>query len=493
MQLSIIVTFPTRRYHGRLSENLSDERIEYPPSPSRLFQSLIAASHTGIYGKVHMMVRDQALQWLESLPPPTIEAPAIRETGKGVINYVPNNDDGRKDNPLEHVRTAKSFISATFSGDTRLTYRWNFDGTAESRGSAETICAIARLMTHLGQHQDIVYAFGSIERTGSPTESKLIHHPVERTGGSWTAPLPGAYSAYRERYDQMLEGISKDNTQIPVRQVDYRPTNTVSFDPPFAIYELWRNEDERLRYDPRDLLQPTGMTRHAMIEWLKNHPAISNFYGNENTIRLVTGHDSGKSYNGPHIGCVPIPSLHDEGLADGLIRRVLVVGFGCEDERSREIFKSVTEGINGMSLRDRGREIGYLKKGSSDDNLLRAFTRRSYRVWRTVTPIVLTGMMRRGRAIEPLIGRAMNQAGIDPNLIESIAAFGGPIVAKTAPALDYRIDRQSYLAQTPRYHAEVIFKQPVEGLLVIGRGRHSGLGLMMPCLPEYPPSVTRPD
>lgn len=482
MQLIISVIFPNRRYHGRFSENLGEERIEYPPSPTRLFQSLIAASHIGIYGQINVEARDRALRWLETLPPPTIEAPAVCENGRDVINYVPNNDNGNKDNPFEHVRTAKSFLSVAFCRENQLTYRWKFDQTTEALEAAKTICAIARLMTHLGQHQDIVYAIGAIEETSLLTEPHLTHHPVERIGASWTTPLPGAYNAYRERYELMLNGISKDNTTIPVRQIDYRPADTITFNPPMALFELWRNEDERLRYDPRDLLQPSGMTRHAMIEWLNDHQSISKFYGEENTVRLITGHDAGKRYEGPHIACVPIPSLDDRGLADGLIRRVLVVGLGCNDEKSEEIFQAVTEGINGMTLRDRGRPIGYLKKGATDDNVLRAIVKRPGKIWRTVTPIVLTGMMRRGRAIEPLIGRAMNQAGIDPNLIESIAAFGGPIVAKTVRALDYRIDRQSYLAQTPRYHAEVVFKQPIEGALIIGRGRHSGFGLMTPCL-----------
>ena len=486
MQLRIEVTFPDRRYHGRSSDNLSAEKIEYPPSPSRLFQALIAASHTGVYGQVHVTARDKALGWLEALPPPTIEAPPANETGRGVINYVPNNDNGSKDDPLEHVRTAKSFLSVAFPGEARLAYRWKFDETAEALDSAETICAMCRLMTHLGQHQDIVYAIGTIEKVESSPQSPSTHYPLERRGASWNAPMTGSFNAYRERYDQMLDGVSKDNIHVPVRQVDYRPLNTVSVDPPYVLYELWQNEDQRLRFDPRDLLQPSGMTRHAMIEWLKEHESISRHYGYEETVRLITGHDGGKSFEGPHVGCVPIPSLHDEGLADGLIRRVLVVGFGCQDERSREIFQVLTEGINGKVLRDRGREIGYLKKGSSQDTVLRSFNRRSYRVWRTVTPIVLTGMMRRGRSVEPLIGRTIVQAGIDPGMIDSIAAFSGPIVPKTVRALDYRIDRQSYLAQTPRYHAEVIFKRPVEGLLVFGRGRHSGFGLMIPSLAESP-------
>ncbi len=136
----------------------------------------------------------------------------------------------------------------------------------------------------------------------------------------------------------------------------------------------------------------------------------------------------------------------------------------------------------GAALKDQSAQVGYLKKASLNDSVLRLFTRKAYRVWRTVTPIILTGLMRRGRGAEVLIARALKQAGVNENDIESIAAFSGPIVPKTVRALDYRIDKNSYLAQTPRYHAEVIFKRPVIGPLVIGRGRHSGFGLMVPCL-----------
>lgn len=59
-----------------------------------------------------------------------------------------------------------------------------------------------------------------------------------------------------------------------------------------------------------------------------------------------------------------------------------------------------------------------------------------------------------------------------------MATFSGPIVPKTVRALDYRV--KGYLAQTHRCHAEVVFNRPVIGPLVVGRGKHSGFGLMMP-------------
>ncbi len=477
MQLNLTVTFATNRYHGRDDKGES----EFPPSPSRLFQALIAGSHCGAYSVIHTDKRDRALRWLESLEPPMIKTSACRETGRGITNYVPNNDNQI---PLAHipnsghVRTAKSFLARVFPTSNTLLYRWRFEGNQEADENAAVICSMARLITHLGQHQDTVYVRGEIANDVEASDETNAMHPVEQNDGDRTSPKAGSLDAYRRRYQAWLKGDSKDNVSVPARTVHYRSPEAINFDAPMALFELWRDEDERLRYDPRDLRQPAAMVRHAMIEWLEARPAFRQHYGEELTSRLIAGHEADKHHNGAHIACVPIPSLNVEGLADGWIRRVLVIGFGCEEKNAVEVFESVTNGINGAGLKDQYSKVGYLKKASLNDSVLRLFTRKDYRVWRTVTPIIMTGLMRRGRGAEPLIARALKQAGVNENDIDSIAAFSGPIIPKTVRALDYRV--ADYLAETPRYHAEVIFRKPVVGLLIAGRGRHSGFGLMMP-------------
>src|SRR5258707_6247545 len=78
--LSIAVTFPTGRYHGR----------EWPPSPARLFQALLAGVMTGRYREQWEVARP-VLEWLERQPAPVIvagEAPATKKYRLA----VPNND-----------------------------------------------------------------------------------------------------------------------------------------------------------------------------------------------------------------------------------------------------------------------------------------------------------------------------------------------------------------------------------------------------------------
>ena len=490
MQLNLSIIFATNRYHGRISEDES----EFPPSPSRLFQALIAGSHCGAYNLVHTDKRDRALRWLESLSPPEIEIPTVIDAGIGITNYIPNNDDKY---PLTHVagsghvRTAKSFLAKAFP-ETKpiLIYRWHFESSAEAHENAAVLCQMAKLITHLGQHQDTVYASGEVTETSEPLDQTKLKRPIESADGNWSSPTTGSLQAYQERYQAWLNGESKDNITVPARAVDYQSPGTIRFDAPMALYELWENEEDRLRFDARDLREPAGMVRRAMINWLKARPAFAHY--KDLASQLISGHESAThndaQFNGAHFACVPIPSLHGSGVAHGRILRVLVVGYGCESEVARELFDSVTGGINGAELFDKkkGKVVGFLKKAPLNDSVLSLYTGKAYRVWRTVTPLILTGMMRRGRGAEVLILRALKQAGVDENSIASVAAFTGPIVPKTFRPLEYLIDKNSYLSQTGRFHAEVIFTHPAKGLLVVGRGRHCGFGLMMPCAEKAP-------
>lgn len=478
MQLQIKLNFATRRYHGRKSE----DKLEFPPAPARLFQALIAGSHCGAYGAIHQDKRDRALRWLEALEPPSIESPEVCDAGQGVTNYVPNND-----NQLNHVRTAKSFLAKAFPHDATLLYRWLYPSTPEAEENAAVICAMAKLISHLGQHQDVVYASGAVSGEEGLDGGWL---PSEQADGDWPSPKPGALAAYQARYQAWLLGENKDNFPIPVRRTHYRAPDTLNFDAPMALFELWPKDDNNgklLHFYQSEVRQPAAMVRHALIEWKKANPKFVQHYGEDLAARLIAGHEADQQHNGAHIACVPIPSFNRDETADGLFRRVLLIGYGCEDATARELFNSVINGINGSDLVDEVKgKVGFLKKAALSDSVLRLFIGKGERVWRTVTPIILTGLMRRGRGAEVLIARALKQAGVPESDIESVAVFSGPIVPKTVHALDYRIDKESYLAQTPRYHAEVIFKRPVEGALVIGRGRHSGFGLMLPCLENVP-------
>ncbi|HEX8734144.1 MAG TPA: type I-U CRISPR-associated protein Csb2 [Pyrinomonadaceae bacterium] len=487
MQLIIKLKFPFGRFHGR----------EFPPSPSRLFQALIAASHRGVYERQNVATRDGAIVWLEKLLPPLIESHQFSESGKGVINYVPNND-----NSFAHNKTAKSlqaFVALEESSTIR--YIWQFSDTQEDYRNAKVICKMARLVTYLGHGQDTVFVRGEISEnetleTENPDRKRVIFRPQEKAGGDWTAPKMGALAVYRKRYKNFLQTGNAHNISLlnVTRQVDYVPDDTIDLTCPYALFEIRRLDDEERFYsfDGRDLRQPGAMVRHAAVEIfypsdgnerkIKKAVRFKRTYGEDLILRKILGHELNsqgekKAVNAPHLAFLSLPNL----FPDGRVRRVLLAGFGF-DATEEELFADTAKNLNGAEIKDNGQPIARLIRiEESEDDKFKFFNQFygvSAKVWRSATPIVLSGFNRRGRKPEQLLYRALNQIGIETEAIESVAVFRAPIVPKTFRPMDYQV--ADYLNENPRYHAEIIFKRPVRGILVIGRGRHSGFGLMMP-------------
>ncbi len=493
MKLNINVTFTRGRFHGQ----------EFPPSPLRLFQAMLAGSHRGVYGLINTEVRDAAFTWLEQLSPPTIEASEHAETDSDVINYVPNND-----NAISHNRTAKPMRAFVLIGEKLVRYVWHFADTDEDKLNAAVVCAIAQLVTCLGHGVDEVFARGTIneeaEAKSDAGEAVDIYEPNIVAGGEWQAPRQGSYQGFKSRYENVLREANRDfrpdaeNYPVPMQQVTYNSSKYINLDAPLALFMMKRidesgkrkDTDKRKDFDARDLRQPGAMVRHAVKEWKARAPLFAEHYGEAMFSRLAFGHEpceheSGETatqYNGAHISYVPLPSINRDSVADGRIRRMLLVGNGCEDETARRFFFDLAANLNGAILKDNDTPCAYLERveNLSSDSILPLYNGNSNnsRVWRSVTPIVLTGMTRRGREPEQLIIRALKQIGLSENDVESVATYKSPIVPKTFRPLDYNLN--GHLESTPRFHAEIIFKRPVKGVLVVGRGRNYGFGLMKP-------------
>src|SRR5579875_3303449 len=86
--LVICVRLHDGRYHGK---------DDWPPSPARLFQALVAGA--GLSGPLEKNDRE-ALKWLEQQPAPIIAAPRAWQPREGVLFYMPNNDSDRIEGDL---------------------------------------------------------------------------------------------------------------------------------------------------------------------------------------------------------------------------------------------------------------------------------------------------------------------------------------------------------------------------------------------------------
>jgi|GEM_PF-2765618 len=476
MHLDIHVTFTAGHFHG----------FEWPPAPARLFQAFVAGTHRGAHGLLHADVRDRALEWLESLSAPTIVAIPTTPARELITTYVPNNDDGETADFCEHVKAGKSLRLHPLPADCRVTYRWEFAASEDSERHANIVSAMASLVTYLGRTVDFVYARGEVHAATPtvPEDGRKLWLPRETPGGAWMTPMPGFLALCHRRFPRSVSDEPPDFTNS--RQVKYSDALGSPDEVPSALFELFRNDGSLMRFDPRRLREAAGMMRHVFSRWLEAYPRMRQHYGEDRVARLLLGHRSaGQSApsQGGHFGIIPVPSMNMDFTADGDMRRVFVLGWGISDDEDRALFGDLTRGIDGMELMDRGRSVGVLRLARPD--LLRttlafwsSLAGQPAKIWRTVSPIILTGHPRRGRNLEACLARALTQQGISLALIESVATFSGPLVPKCPAAREFCV--ADYLSTTRRVHAEIIFRKPITGPLVVGRGRFAGFGILLP-------------
>ena len=209
MILQIEVIFTAGHFHGE----------EWPPSPARLFQALVAASHQGAHGLIHQAVRDDALRWLEKQEPPSIVAPEAVRQREHLINYVPNNDDGLGGDA--HVRTDKGLGAWFFPQSSAVAYQWPISAEADATKQADVVAAMSSLIVCVGRTVDLAYARGQLLEGEVPAKAvqRKRWQPAERDGGRWLAPAAGFLELLDRRFPRSVSAEPPDFTNT--RQVSY--------------------------------------------------------------------------------------------------------------------------------------------------------------------------------------------------------------------------------------------------------------------------------
>ena len=196
--LVIYVRFHDGRYHGR---------GDWPPSPARLFQALVAGA--GLSGPLEESDR-AALTWLEELPAPIIAVPRARQPRRGVLFYMPNNDsDVIKGDPtkIAKIRTAtKIFKPHFFDGGIPFLYAWPLVPDTADQQNAEKVCGLTERLYQLGRGIDMAWAWG--ERLDDDRLENLfatypgqVFRPTERgLGATLQCACPGSLESLQRRY-----------------------------------------------------------------------------------------------------------------------------------------------------------------------------------------------------------------------------------------------------------------------------------------------------
>lgn len=252
--LHISVTFLDARFHGRGDGG----EPEWPPSPLRLIQAMVAANADmlGTNGNL-----EQALTWLQSQPPPAIIAPhgvpsepyslSVPNNAMDIVGRAWSKENyfgGGDSNPAKH-RTMKTVRSTRMTDGDTIHYLWKLSDTSSDTTTAtRTLCKAVGRIVALGWGIDLIASQVSLI-----TSQQFQHMTGERWSPSVATnmaalrvPIQGTLEALKSKHEAFLQRIGKEGFS-PVEPlacfdiVGYRrPDDPITR--PWALFEL-RNDD----------------------------------------------------------------------------------------------------------------------------------------------------------------------------------------------------------------------------------------------------------
>lgn len=486
-------------FHGRGDEGAP----EWPPSPLRAFQAMVAAA--GRAGTLD--ATSAALVRLEQAEAPQILAPeAHKPTGYRLS--VPHNamdlvarqwTRGDEGNPAEH-RAMKNVRPHRLSDDAVVHYAWTLE---DPWAIAPALIAAARGVVALGWGVDLVVGDGAVvdaARLAELAAGLKTWRPRVDGRCSLRVPVAGTLADLRRRHQafQARTSLADPTMRPPPALSTFAATRYARTDEPavaeVASFTLMHVDSERLRaFDTVQRgMAVAGMLRHAV------RTAAERAGWDAARVReVVLGHGSGP---GPRLLLVPVPSIEPRGEnaeTVGSVRRAMLFSTDVGSPDTAWAARA----LGGMDLVDEatGEVQAVLVPAPRGDRVLARYETVA-NTWATVTPMVLPGhddpgglrarlghtkdstrqkllLQRLMQRREDLVRKALCQAGLGDDLARTaeIEVREAGFFAGTAHAQRYAVAR--HLTTSPRFHVRLTWPREVAGPLCIGRGRFSGLGL----------------
>lgn len=479
------------RYHG-----IAQGAPEWPPSPARVFQALVAGVARG------GALPDEsarALEWLERLPSPVIAAPRARR-GSPFTMFVPNNDADAVEDPRDtsSIRTRKLVHPSLLAGESPLLYAWSIPDSAPE---ATVIVEAAETLYQLGRGVDMAWAVGEVVDDETLAECLGRHDgPIFRPeegalGEGLACPIPGSLASLVRRHQAIklrADGAGRAARTLfssPPKPcfggVTYQPTRTR------VVYELRdRTKDDRMWPWPLHhvvtLIESVRDGGAARLR--KGLPEASSAIERALIGRKADGSDALPPED--RVRLIPLPSVGHR-YVDRAVRRIVL------DVPSRSLLRALD-----VEWAFSGLEVGgFVLTRTDDHDMLHRFIGPARR-WRSVTAVALPQHAAR-RRIDPT-RRWEQPKGAHERIEEEARARGAVGTALRhagirASVIDVRVQREPFEAKGTRaetfadgtrfakerlWHVDVTFTKPIEGPVVLGDGRFLGLGVMAPVAPS---------
>ena len=483
LALQIAVRFHDGHYHGE-GDGFSGAS-GWPPSPARLFQALVAGAAKG---SAILPADQDALRWLEELPPPLIAAPPTRQGGAAPL-FVPNNDlDAVGGDParLAEIRVAKHWRPHYFDQSNPVLYVWEFEPPDHQ---AQRICTIANHVYQLGRGVDMAAANGSIVALDVARKNLMDHPGAMRRPGKGddvAVASAGTLASLIERHQRArtrFGSSSKGRTLFaqPPRAI----FSYVSYDAPPRRLHFELRLRESGKFAPRTLRLAGSLVaslRDAAMRRLQDAlPDRAKEFE-----RLIGGRGAGPRDIAQRVRIVPIPSIGMEHT-DPSIRRIMVELPSACPFRSQDIKWAFAGLPAGPATEERSDEC---LVSTSDAAIANRFSRPA-RVFRSITAVALssTGGREVGRAADATrrrrneakaaaaVAQALRHAHVKEKPVD-IHVQREPFHRRGRLAAEFSTGTR--FSSDAMWHVELRFASDVAGPLVIGDGRFCGLGLMEP-------------
>jgi len=471
---------------------------------------------------------------------PTIFAPKAT-TGAPVPHFVPNNSGDlllAKWASGQHLatfddRTAKFFRPSYLQDGRTVHYLWPLQSNDVALASElgvhlPTLTAAARCIVALGWGIDVAIGDAGLIDEKAQSAFALSRDPDDGTelvrwsptpaagsGPSLRVPCAGTFddlNARHHAFRRRLEGgVFRPTPPLRVFNRVHYSASLAPSERPFAAFALrWaidpavaeQDNDagrEERRLDGRrrafrfaHVARLASMLRHLACEAAWQDSGHS-FPGGAQ--RFVAGHvgtDSAarRGDTPPRFSYLPIPSFTGP-RPDGMIRRMIVAEpFGGTGAHAAWAARALHGRVLVGSLRDGEPALPLamlerIDQWADDEVLPRCvgLRRAGSDRWESVTPVVLPGYDGHdSRKAVKLLSKACDQAGLPCGSVESFEFTAPPRwaedAARTRVGVSGGLFAPKYLRGLPLRHVRVKFREPVRGPIVIGAGRHCGLGVL---------------
>ena len=485
-QLCISVTLFDPLFHGKRDGG----EPEWPPSPMRLFQALLAGSRTGCRnGRWSNTDSDPfyaAFCWLERCNAPQIVTPDARPAAAYTL-FVPNNDSDKKFDRQDRLtsKVARPHRLTTREPEQQaLHYLWPIpeERWASVRPHAELLCREARHLIALGWGIDQAFGDGRVLTDAEATAlSGRRWRPWynHRPGQSLSrVPAQGSLDDLEEVHRSFLERVSGPvyNPAVTVSQfgsVMYLSAVTL-LPRSYAVFEFPMG----VAFRQERVNEVAAMLRSLSCDkqMYRNQQDFREQFPNDDSEVYLAGHVDPRIRSTPaRFSFLPLPTIgHDH--ADGMVRRLLIAepydGKGLHARWAQQRLRN-------QVLRDKdGNECGVLLDlwRTSSNQMVKRYVGES-RSWSTVTPVILPGFDDGKHAkAEKLFLQAIEQADLPLGAVSDLTLRKAPFWPGSLHPRQYH--RPQYLRHLPAWHVQIRFREPIPGPLAIGGGRHVGLGVM---------------